>query len=58
MSNWTEPKTDYEKKDHVTPDIFNVLGENEKHLKEITCKIELQKTAEIQVINNIVLVEE
>ena len=40
MANWKEPKSDYKAEDQVTPDIFNTLAENEKHLKEISCKVE------------------
>jgi hypothetical protein len=35
MAIWNEPKSDYVGSDHVTPDIFNELAENEKYLKEI-----------------------
>ena len=41
MANWKEPKSDYKAEDQVTPDIFNTLAENEKHLKEISCRIEI-----------------
>ena len=34
MENWQNPKIDYVGGDEVTPGIFNVLGENEKYLKD------------------------
>lgn len=58
MATWTEPKNDYTAGAQVTPAIFNELAENERHLKEISCKIELKNKAnEVNIINNIVLVE-
>lgn len=59
MSSWKEPRSDYTKENQVTPEIFNVLGENEKHLKEISCHMELQKSGSeaTETINGIVLVE-
>lgn len=58
MLEWNEPKYDYKAADQVVPEIFNVLGKNEKHLKEITCEIDsLKKTGEITIINHIVLEE-
>ena len=47
MPNWTEPKTDYVAGDQVTPKIFNDLGENEKYLYEISCKIEKKTLASV-----------
>lgn len=59
MPNWTEPKTDYVAGDQVTPKIFNDLGENEKYLYEISCKIEKKILASVSVtISNIVFIEE
>ncbi|MEG1882002.1 MAG: hypothetical protein RR207_05885 [Clostridia bacterium] len=58
MAKWKEPKSDYTAEAQVVPEIFNTLAENEKHLKEITCNIEIKtKANEVSVINNIVLVE-
>ena len=59
MSTWKEPRSDYTTENQVTPEIFNVLGENEKHLKEISCHMELQKSGSeaTETINGIVLVE-
>ncbi len=34
MANWKEPKNNYEPKDQVVPEIFNVLAENELYLQE------------------------
>ena len=58
IATWREPKSDYKKSDPVTPEIFNELAENEKHLKEIACQIELQpKSGPEFTINSIVLME-
>lgn len=59
MSLWKEPRSDFTKESQVTPEIFNTLGENEKYLNEIVCKIELKKQGneESETINGIVLVE-
>lgn len=59
MANWKEPKSDYKAEDQVTPDIFNNLAENEKHLKEISCKVEKKvKSGTMTTISSIVFVEE
>lgn len=59
MANWKEPKSDYEAEDQVTPDIFNTLAENEKHLKEISCKVEKKtKSGTTTTISSIVFVEQ
>ena len=59
MANWKEPKSDYKAEDQVTPDIFNNLAENEKHLKEIACKVEKKvKSGTTTTISSIVFVEE
>lgn len=58
MAEWKEPKSDYVATDQVTPDIFNELAENEKHLKEISCHVEKQtKSGTVTTISGIVLVE-
>ena len=59
MNNeWTEPKNDYVATDQVTPEIFNTLATNEKHLKEISCElIKRTNNSTETVINTIVLVE-
>lgn len=58
MTDWKEPKTDYKAEDQVTPDIFNGLGNNAKHLKEISCHVETQATSGTTVtINGLVFVE-
>ena len=59
MAEWKEPKNDYTAGSQVTPDIFNELASNEKHLTEITCHVEIQgKTdTEPRTVNSIVLVE-
>lgn len=58
MAEWKEPKSDYVATDQVTPDIFNELAENEKHLKEISCHMEKQaKSGTVTTISGIVLVE-
>lgn len=58
MTEWKEPKTDYTAEDQVTPDIFNGLGENAKHLKEISCHVEKQPTSGTTVtISGLVFVE-
>lgn len=58
MADYKEPKSDYKRSDPVTPEIFNELAENEKHLKEISCHIELQpKNGDGVTVNGIVLVE-
>ena len=59
MANWKEPKSDYKAEDQVTPDIFNNLAGNEKHLKEISCKVEKKvKSGTTTTISSIVFVEE
>lgn len=59
MANWKEPKSDYKAEDQVTPDIFNTLAENEKHLKEIFCKVEKKtKSGTTTTISSIVFVEQ
>ena len=59
MANWKEPKSDYKAEDQVTPDIFNNLAENEKQLKEISCKVEKKvKSGTTTTISSIVFVEE
>lgn len=58
MAAWNEPKSDYTAGSQVTPAIFNDLAENEKHLKEISCNVLLQKKNEDpKTLNGIVLVE-
>lgn len=58
MAEWKEPKSDYKKTDPVTPEIFNELANNEKHLKKISCHIELQSSCGAkETVNSIVLVE-
>lgn len=58
MADWKEPKSDYTAGSQVTPAIFNELAENEKHLKEISCKTEIIKSGgESKVINGLVFVE-
>lgn len=58
MAEWKEPKSDYKRSDPVTPEIFNELAANEKHLKEISCKVEFSRmTGETSVINSLVLLE-
>mgnify|MGYP000879923092 CR=1 FL=1 len=58
MAEWKEPKSDYTAGSQVTPAIFNDLAENEKHLKEISCNIQMQKNnEEPKTVNGIVLVE-
>jgi len=58
MAEWKEPKSDYTAGSQVTPAIFNDLAENDKHLKEISCNILVQKkTEQPKTINGIVLVE-
>lgn len=59
MANWKEPKSDYKAEDQVTPDIFNTLAENEKHLKAISCKVEKKtKSGTMTTISSIVFVEQ
>lgn len=59
MADWKEPKSDYKAEDQVTPDIFNNLAENEKYLKEISCKVEKKvKNGTTTTISSIVFVEE
>lgn len=59
MADWKEPKSDYKAEDQVTPDIFNNIAENEKHLKEISCKVEKKvKSGTTTTISSIVFVEE
>ena len=43
-NSWSEPKSDYISTDQVTPNIFNELAKNEKHLKEIACEVIIRKT--------------
>ena len=58
MADWNEPKSDYTAGSQVTPAIFNTLAINEKHLKEISCKVEVnKKTDEINTVNSIVFME-
>lgn len=58
MADWKIPKTDYQVADQVLPEIFNKLGENEIHLKEISCHVETQaKDGTKKTMNAIVLVE-
>ena len=58
MADWKTPKTDYKLTDQVKPEIFNDLGENEIHLKEISCHVETQsKSGTAKTLNAIVLVE-
>lgn len=58
MADWKIPKTDYKMADQVLPEIFNKLGENEIHLKEISCHVETQaKDGMKKTMNAIVLVE-
>ena len=58
MSDWKEPKNDYTAGNQVTPEIFNTLATNEKHLKEITCQlITRKKDASEQTVNTLVLME-
>jgi hypothetical protein len=58
MSEWTEPKNNYVAGDEVVPAIFNTLGENEKHLKEISCQTEIKKkSGETVTVNGIIFVE-
>ena len=44
-NSWSEPKSDYISTDQVTPNIFNELAKNEKHLKEITCEVIIRTTS-------------
>jgi len=58
MADWKEPKVDYKAEDQVTPDIFNTLGQNEIHLKEISCHVEQQAASGTTVtISGLVFVE-
>ena len=47
MANWKEPKNDYEPKDQVVPEIFNVLAENELYLHET--KIVAEQVQDVEV---------
>ena len=58
MADWKTPKTDYKLTDQVKPEIFNDLGENQIHLKEVSCHLETQpKSGTAKTLNAIVLVE-
>ena len=39
MATWTEPKNNYARENQVTPDIFNILAENERYLYEVKITI-------------------
>ena len=58
MSEWKEPKNDYTAGNQVTPEIFNTLATNEKHLKEISCHVmtKAKDNAE-KTVTTLVLVE-
>ena len=60
MANeWVDPKSDYIPTDQVTPEIFNRLAVNEKHLKEISCQVVTKEDAASEeiTVNNIVLLK-
>ena len=58
MADWKTPKTDYKLTDQVKPEIFNELGENEIHLKEISCHVETHAhSGTVKTVSAIVLVE-
>lgn len=58
MAEWHEPKSDYVASDQVLPSIFNELANNEKYLKENSCRVEKQDKNETKtVVLNVVLVE-
>jgi len=58
MAEWNEPKTDYKASDQVTPSCFNVLGEDAKYLKEMSCQVVKRSSAGTDAkISTIVLVE-
>lgn len=58
MAEWHEPKSDYVAGDQVTPSIFNELANNEKYLKDNTCKVEKQASnGTTTIVPCIVLVE-